>query len=85
MSPHLYSMLFAGIRCMGCFHTFLISNKEEPEEILESKKEVHHFMKNISIISEEENYFESQLPRIVEENFCANLTSTIGNWPVQSD
>jgi hypothetical protein len=70
---------------MGCLHTFKISGKEEPEEIKESKQYVFHVFKNLTILSNEENFFFSQLSHIIEENFCAAKVTTIGNWPVMSD
>jgi rRNA maturation endonuclease Nob1 len=36
-APYIYDFLVMTLRCMGCFHTFKLSNKEEPEEIIENK------------------------------------------------
>jgi hypothetical protein len=70
---------------MGCFHTFKLSNKEEPEDILENKSNVEHMLKNLTSLSTEENYFESQLHKLIEEHLCAHKAAVAGNWPVQSD
>lgn len=59
IAPHLYDFLVMTLRCMGCFHTFKISKKEEPDEIIENKANVKHMLKNLTILSREENYFES--------------------------
>jgi hypothetical protein len=59
VAPYIYDFLVMTLRCMGCFHTFKLSNKEEPEEIIENKKNVQNMLKNLSALSTEENYFES--------------------------
>jgi len=87
LAPHLYSILIMTIRAQGVFNAFKLDNKEDPDTIIESKKQCKKILMCLTELSgcEGQTYLQSQLPTIITEHYAKQPVEHIGTWTIMSD
>jgi len=87
LAPHLYSILIMTIRAQGVFNAFKLDNKEDPDTIIDSKKQCKKILMCLTELSgcEGQTYLQTQLPTIITEYYAKQPVEHIGTWTIMSD
>lgn len=72
IQAHLQDIFVIALRCLSTFQSFRLQGKPDPDNIIESKKNVSKIFKQLQALSDEkdEDFLTNALPPVIDDVFC---------------